>query len=48
MATQVSGIARLAMTPGSTSHGTPQNAQANRGRLEQGGVDVTSQIVVNP
>ena len=47
-AVQVSGIAQLKFTAGSNSHGTLFNAQNNRARLEQNGVDVTAQIVVNP
>ena len=45
---QVSGITQLKFTAGSNSHGTLFNAQNNRARLEQNGVDVTAQIVVNP
>lgn len=45
---QVSGIAQLKFTPGSTSHNTTFPAQTNRGRLEQNGADITSQIVVYP
>ncbi len=47
-AVQVSGIPQLKFTAGSNSHGTFFNAQSNRARLEQNGVDVTAQIVVNP
>ncbi len=47
-AVQVSGITQLKFTAGSNSHGTTFPAQANQARLEQNGVDVTSQIVVNP
>jgi len=47
-AVQVSGITQLKFTIGSSSHGTIFNAQNNQGVLEQNGVNVTSQIVVNP
>jgi hypothetical protein len=47
-AVQVSGITQLKFAPGSTSHGNLLPAQANQARLEQDGVDVTAQIVVNP
>jgi hypothetical protein len=45
---RVSGITQLKFTAGSNSHGALFAAQANKGRLEQNGVDVTTQIVVNP
>jgi cyclophilin family peptidyl-prolyl cis-trans isomerase len=47
-AVQVSGVSRLVFQAGSTSGGAILPAQNNRGRLEQAGVDVTAQIVVNP
>lgn len=47
-AVQVSGFSRLQFTAGTSSQGALFPAQANRGRLEQNGTDVTSQIVVNP
>lgn len=47
-AVQVSGVSRLVFQAGSTSGGAIAAAQNNRGRLEQDGVDVTAQIVVNP
>lgn len=47
-AVQVSGISRLVFQAGSTSGGVISPPQNNRGRLEQDGVDVTAQIVVNP
>jgi hypothetical protein len=52
-AVQVAGISQLKMSAGSTSGrltdaGTLLAAKAIRGRLEQGGVDVTTQIVLNP
>ncbi len=48
-AVQVNGISQLKFTAGSDSHGNLYPpAQSNRARLEQNGVDVTSQIVVNP
>jgi hypothetical protein len=45
---RVSGITQLKFAAGTDSQGTPIAAQMNRGRLEQNGVDVTAQIVVNP
>ncbi|ACB77883.1 immunoglobulin domain-containing protein [Opitutus terrae] len=45
---QVSGIAQLRFTPGSDSHGHTLSAQANRAVYQEGGVDVTARIVVNP
>ena len=45
-AVQVSGISQLKFTAGSSSHGTNFPVQTNQGRLEQDGVDITSQIVV--
>jgi hypothetical protein len=45
---RVSGIAQLKFAAGSSSHGTLIPAQANKARLEQNGIDVTAQIVVNP
>jgi len=47
-AVQVSGLSRLVFAAGSSSHGTLFPAQQNRGRLEQNGADVTSQVVQNP
>jgi subtilisin family serine protease len=47
-AVQVNGITQLKFTAGTTSHNEPLPAQINQGRLEQNGVDVTAQIVVNP
>ncbi len=47
-AVQVSGLTQLTFVAGSTSHGTAQSAKTNLGRLEQNGIDVTSQVVVNP
>ena len=45
---EVSGIAQLKFVDGSTSHGELLPAQANQAVLEEDGVDVTEQIVVNP
>ena len=45
-AVQVSGVTQLKFTAGITSHGVARPAQTNQARLEQDGVDVTSQIVV--
>ncbi|MBL9194942.1 MAG: redoxin domain-containing protein [Opitutaceae bacterium] len=39
---------RVVMSAGTTSHGVFQPAQANRGRLLRGGVDVTQEVVQNP
>ncbi|HWA84881.1 MAG TPA: immunoglobulin domain-containing protein [Opitutus sp.] len=47
-AVQVSGLTQLKFQDGSDSAGNLLPAQANRAKLEQDGVDVTSQIVVNP
>ena len=47
-AVQVSGITQLKFTAGSNSHGALFPAQNNQGRIEQNGIDVTAQIVVNP
>ena len=44
---QVSGMTQLKFTAGSSSQGTLFPAQANQARLEQNGLDVTAQIVVN-
>ncbi|ACB74141.1 methyl-accepting chemotaxis protein [Opitutus terrae] len=47
-AVRVSGLTRLRFVDGTTSQGTLLPAQRNHARLEQDGVDVTDQIVVNP
>jgi M6 family metalloprotease-like protein len=47
-AIQVSGLAQLKFGDGSSSHGNLLPAQANKGRLEQNGTDITTQVVVNP
>lgn len=47
-AVQVSGLTRLRFVDGMTSHGVLLPAQANKARLEQNGVDVTAEVVVNP
>ncbi len=47
-AVKVSGITRLEFAAGVTSHYQSLPAQANQARLEQDGIDVTAQIVVNP
>ncbi len=47
-AVQVNGVNTLRFMSGTTSNNVAQPAQANRGRLEQNGADVTSLIVVNP
>lgn len=44
----VSGLSQLRFVDGTTSHNVRQAAQVNRARFEQAGVDVTTQIVVNP
>ncbi len=44
----VKGIAQLRFVDGVTSHGVALPAQRNQARLEQDGVNVTDQIVVNP
>jgi hypothetical protein len=43
----VSGITELKFTAGTNSKGELESAQANQARLEQNGVDVTSQLVNN-
>lgn len=45
---RVSGLTQLEFVDGTTSHGVVLPAQANRGVLLEDGVEVTSQIVVNP
>lgn len=45
---QVNGIDQLRFVDGTTSHGVLLSAQWDRSRLEQNGIDVTAQIVVNP
>ncbi|HVS51749.1 MAG TPA: immunoglobulin domain-containing protein [Opitutaceae bacterium] len=47
-AVQVSGLTKLKFADGTDSHGKLLRAQANQGRLENHGLDVTNQIVVNP
>ncbi len=47
-AVQISGVTRLHFKAGSTSHGSSLSAQANRAILEENGVVVTAEIVVNP
>lgn len=47
-ALEVSGLTQLNFTAGTTSHNLLLAAQVNRGVLQQNGVNVTSQIVVNP
>ncbi len=44
-AIQVDGITRVNFTAGAKSSGTALPALVNRGRLERGGVDVTTQLV---
>ena len=44
----VRGIARIEFVDGSTSHGVLLPTQRNKARMEEDGVDVTEQIVVNP
>jgi len=47
-AVRVSGITQLHFRDGSDSHGNVFAAKANQAVLEQNGVNVTTQIVVNP
>jgi len=47
-AVKVKGVTRMKFVAGTTSHGRLLSAQTNLARLEQDGVDVTSEIVVNP
>ncbi len=44
----VGGLSQLRFVDGTTSHNVRHAAQVNRARLEQAGVDVTTQVVVNP
>jgi hypothetical protein len=44
-AVQVSGFTSLLFANGTDSHGNLLSAQANQGRLEENGVDVTAQRV---
>jgi hypothetical protein len=45
---QVSGLTQLKFAAGASSHNVPQAAKQNAARLEQNGLDVTGQVVVNP
>ncbi|WP_237702477.1 hypothetical protein [Opitutus terrae] len=45
---RVSGVRQLRFTPGSDSHGNSLPARPNDAIYQEGGVDVTAQIVVNP
>lgn len=47
-AVQVGGLTRLGFVGGVTSHDRPLPATLNQGRLEEDGVDVTAEVVVNP
>ncbi len=47
-AVRVEGIARLKFTDGTDSHGNLLPAQTSAAVLEQDGVDITAQVVVNP
>ncbi|MEO5958315.1 MAG: immunoglobulin domain-containing protein [Opitutaceae bacterium] len=47
-AVQVSGLTQLKFTAGGDSHGNALAAKNNQAQLEQNGVNVTTQIVVNP
>ncbi|HYP16492.1 MAG TPA: serine hydrolase, partial [Opitutus sp.] len=47
-AVKVSGLTRLEFVNGATSHSVALPAQGNKGQLEPNGIDVTSQVVVNP
>ena len=47
-AVDISGIARLRFTAGQDSHGRALPAQANKAKLTENGVDVTSQIAAAP
>jgi hypothetical protein len=47
-AVQVSGLTQLKFAAGTNSHNVPQAAKQNAARLEQNGLDVTAQVVVNP
>lgn len=45
---QVTGLSQLKFTAGATSQGTTLPAQTNQAILQQDGMDVTNQVVVNP
>ncbi len=45
---KVSGLTQLKFTAGTTSNNAPLPAQTNKAVLQQNGVNVTAQIVVNP
>ncbi len=47
-AVQVAGLTQLRFVTGSNSHGVIFPAQNDKGKLEQDGADVTTQVVVNP
>jgi hypothetical protein len=47
-AVQIKGFTQLLFRDGTTSHGTLLPGQINKGRLLQDGIDVTTQVVVNP
>lgn len=47
-AVRISGLAALKFTAGQDSHGRPLPAQANRGVLDENGVDVTARVAVSP
>lgn len=44
----ISGLTKLRFVDGVTSHGVVLPARSNKAKLEQGGIDVTTTIVVNP
>jgi outer membrane protein assembly factor BamB/subtilisin family serine protease len=45
---KVTGLTQLKFTAGGTSNNAPLPAQTNKAVLQQNGIDVTAQIVVNP
>jgi hypothetical protein len=47
-AVQVSGVTQLQFVDGMTSHGVLLQAQRDRSRIEQNGVDVTAQVIGTP
>lgn len=47
-AVQIKGVTQLKFTDGASSHGTLFTAQANQAVLESDGVNVTTQVAVNP
>jgi len=47
-AIEIGGATAIKMNPGQRSDGFLMSAQANQGRLERNGVDVTSSVIIPP